>query len=195
MISRLTGTVHRLEPGSVIVDVRGVGYAVAVPADVYDLLPDGAEVTVHTFTYVREDRLGLFGFADRAGLLLFKSLIAIAGIGPKIALELCSVPRDLLLTAVTEQDARLLQHVKGVGKKTAETLLVELKALAERKPEIFAQAGSGRRETGNGEYDQDAVEALRTLGYDTGTILKTLKGLPKGTATTEERVAAALRSL
>ena len=85
MIARLRGTVSRISPGEILVDVHGVGYAVACPLETWEVLPEGQEATLHITTYVREDRLDLYGFRDRTGLLLFKALLAMPGIGPKIS--------------------------------------------------------------------------------------------------------------
>ena len=192
MIAHLRGTVHRLKPELVTIDVHGVGYRVAVPLPIWESLQENAEATLHIFTYVREDRLDLYGFADDAGRRLFEKFLDMDGIGPRSALELSSVSRSMLLQAIGTQDAKLLTSVKGIGKKTAEKLLVDLKALAEKDPHIFGTEGV---QQAGSQYDQDAIEALRSLGYDTGTILHVLKHLPDDVVTTEDRVTAALRSL
>jgi Holliday junction DNA helicase RuvA len=126
-------------------------------------------------------------------MLLFEKLIAQSGIGPKVGLELCAVPREMLARAVHEEDAALLSTVKGIGKKRAEKLLVELRSVAEHMPALFAHNGS-TTESSN-RFDTDAIAALEALGYDTSTILDVLKGLPNDITSTEERVTAALRAL
>ncbi len=192
MIAHLRGTVHRLDPGEATVDVAGVGYRVSLPIDAWDSLEEGQQRMLWISTYVREDRLDLFGFPDRVGRTLFEEFLKLPGVGPKMALELCAVPRTLLAQAVREEDPTLLQNIKGVGKKTAEKLLLELKSLAEKRPEILEAApGAARR----GEFDQDAISALTALGYDAQTVIRTLKELPSELASTEDRVAAALRAL
>lgn len=191
MISHLRGTVHKMDPGEAAVDVAGVGYRVSMPLDIWDELKEAEPRMLWISTYVREDRLELFGFADLDGRTLFEELIKLAGIGPKLGLELCAVPRGLLRQAMDENNVSLLTSIKGVGKKTAEKLLVELRSLAERKPGILIAHGSTIR----GQFDQDAIAALTALGYDSSTAIQLLKDLPKELATTEERVAAALRSL
>ncbi len=193
MIAHLRGSIHRLDPGEITVDVQGVGYRVTVPIDAWDLLKEGSIQMVWISTYIREDRLDLFGFPDRAGRTLFEELIKKQGIGPRLALELCAVPRSMLLTAIHTQDESILTSVKGIGKKTAEKLLIELRSLVEKHPDIFGENGPDLPRAS--QYDQDAVSALTSLGYDTPTILQVLKDLPADVATTEERVAAALRSL
>lgn len=197
MIATLRGAIHRLDPGEVVVDVQGVGYGVMVPVSYWDTLTEGQITLLWTHTYVREDRLELFGFGDRAGRTLFEEFLKMPGIGPKTALELCAVPRPLLHQAVAEQDERLLRTVKGIGQKSAEKLLVELKSLFEKRPDLFGSSVTSTDHPlpGRHEFDQDAVAALASLGYDRQTILKTLRDLPADIASTEERVTAALRSL
>ena len=193
MIASLRGTVHRLKPEEISLDVQGVGYRVFVPINVWDELKEDEEALLHISTYIREDRLDLFGFADEAGRILFERFTAMSGIGPSLALELSAVPKSLLMQAIGTQDPKLLTSVKGIGKKTAEKLLVDLKALAEKQPEIFGAAATERHHVH--EMDQDAIAALKNLGYDTGAILHVLKDLPEEIETTEDRVAAAIRSL
>lgn len=192
MIAHLRGTVHKLDPGEATVDVGGVGYRVSVPLDVWDELREAEPRMLWISTYVREDRFDLYGFADRDGQVLFEELIKLAGIGPRLGLELCAVPRGMLRQAMEEQNVALLTAIKGIGRKTAEKLLVELRSLAERKPGIFLTAGTGAT---RGQFDQDAIAALTALGYDSATAIQALKDLPSDVQTTEERVAAALRSL
>lgn len=190
MIAHLRGIVHRLEATDVTVEVSGVGYKVTVPVDTWDDLKEGEPCMLWIFSYIREDRFDLFGFPTRARQQLFEQLISIPGIGPKMGIELCSATQ-IMNQAVLENDPVPLTGIKGIGKKTAEKLLLELKALVEKKPDILGPATPGKRH----EYDRDAVAALSNLGYDTQTILRALKDLPKDLASTEERVAAALRSL
>lgn len=192
MLAHLRGTVHKMDPGEATVDVAGVGYRVSVPLDVWDELKEAEPRMLWISTYVREDRFDLYGFADRDGQILFEELIKLSGIGPKLGLELCAVPRGLLAQAMQEQNVSLLTSIKGIGKKTAEKLLLELRSLAERKPQIFIVKGLP---SSRGEYDQDAISALTALGYDSATAIHALKDLPTDVKTTEERVAAALRSL
>ncbi|MDA1292473.1 MAG: Holliday junction branch migration protein RuvA [bacterium] len=194
MISHLRGTIHRHKPEKITVDVNGVGYGVSVPMNVWDELTNGKEATLHILTYVREDRLDLFGFLDVNGRTLFERFIAMNGIGPKHALELCAVPKSLLMQAIGSQEPKLLTSVKGIGKKTAEKLLLDLKALAEKQPEIFGVIDH-KSPIASQTYDQDVIDALKNLGYDTGAIITVLKDLPAELKTSEEKVAAALRSM
>ena len=132
VFAHLRGTIGKGAVNEVSVDVNGAGYRVAVPNDAWDALQEGAVATLWISTYVREDRFELYGFTDAATRTLFEELTQISGIGPRTGLELCGVPRGLLLKAIQENDHGPLTSVKGIGKKTAEKLLVELKSLAER---------------------------------------------------------------
>lgn len=194
MIASLRGTVIPLHPGLCIVEVNNVGYRVFVPMSDWEQLANGGENRLWTFTYVREDRLDLFGFLDRSTLTLFEQLIELSGIGPKTALELCAVPRNILTLAIQTDDFKILTQVKGIGKKTAEKLLLELKGMAEKHPEIF-QTARGEQPVGSNVIDHDAIEALKNLGFTTPTILRALQDLPPECDSTESRVTAALRSL
>jgi Holliday junction DNA helicase RuvA len=190
MICHLKGTVSKHSPGELTIDVSGVGYHVHTPLDVWDGLTEGQEAKLNISTVVREDTFALYGFSDRAGRTLFESFIAMSGIGPKLGLELCGVPRAFLLQAIGTQDPKILTAVKGVGKKTAEKLLLDLKSLIEKEPGLFGDTAVESK-----HMDQDAIDALRQLGYDTGTIMNVLKDLPEDLETTEKRVTEALRSL
>ncbi len=192
MIAHLHGSVTLCRPGEVTVDVSGVGYRVLVPLDVWEQLEEGAMAKLWISTFVREDRFDLFGFLSVLSRTLFEELLGIPGIGPRTALEICSVPRGLIAMAIREQDASPLTSIRGIGKKTAEKLLVELKSLAEKLPALFMGTESGGSKPA---FDPDAVAALEALGYDAPTITHALQSLPSDLASTEDRVAAALRSL
>lgn len=173
-------------------DVQGVGYRVSVPLDAWEKLMDVQPASLWISSYIREDRFDLYGFLDRTGLILFESLLKLSGIGPRLGLELCAVPKSLLLRAVQEQDESMLKNVKGVGKKTAKKVLLELQSFLEKNPLLLGETSAEHLPH---EFDQDAIAALTTLGYDTSSVTKVLRDLPMDVKTTEERVAAALRAL
>lgn len=193
MISRLRGTIMKEKPGAAVVDVSGVGYGVQLPAQDWEMLRDGATANLWITTYVREDRLSLFGFLEKTTRTLFEELIECPGIGPRLGLELCAVPRGMLLQAINEKESGLLRSIKGIGAKTAEKLLLELRSLSEKHPDIFLEHGPVA--THGGGYDRDTIDALTQLGYSTPDILRILPALPKDLQTTSERVTAALRAL
>ena len=194
MIATLRGTIGKQTPTKCIVDVRGIGYAVSVPLNVWEALEEGKEELLHISSYIREDRFDLYGFLDARSKTFFERLIDLQGIGPRTGLELCAVPRLFLLQAIHEQDPKILLSVKGIGKKTAEKLLVDLKSLMEKQPELFEDA-RGQSGTAPLSIDHDAVDALKQLGYSAPLILRALQDLPKDLTSTEERITAVLRSL
>lgn len=194
MIYSLSGTVQKLSLPHVVMQVSGVGYILTVPSPVWDELTESTEATLIIYTYVREDRLDLFGFQTHEDRAMFSSLLNVSGIGPKTALELCSIPRAVLLLAAKNDDVTSLAKVKGIGRKTAEKLLVDLKQMIEKNP-AWAASTTGDVRHSSAAYDDDAIAALATLGYDRSTIVAALERLPKDMKKTEERVTAALRSL
>jgi Holliday junction DNA helicase RuvA len=154
MIGRLAGRIVELSPGEVVLDVGGVGYELRVPVSAHAFLSTRQEATVFVHTHVREDQIALFGFPTRPERDIFRSLIAVAGVGPRTALALLSglTPADLA-AAIEGEQWRRLAAVPGIGRRTAERLIVELKG----KLGAIAAPGGGVRE--------DAVSALVNLGY------------------------------
>lgn len=161
MISRLTGKLVEKQPPSIVVDVNGVGYELDVPMSTFYLLPaTGAEVRLFTHLVVREDAHLLYGFATDGERQVFRQLLKITGIGARIALSLLSgMSVDELYTAVSRQDGVRLTRVPGIGKKTAERLLLELKDKLSLAPGAVPAAGA-TAPTGS-----DALNALVALGY------------------------------
>jgi holliday junction DNA helicase RuvA len=193
MIALLQGIAGKTEPGFAVIDVHGVGYKVMMPTGDWDKLTEGEQCRLHISTYIREDRFDLYGFLEPQSRTLFEKLIDISGIGPRTGLELCSIPRTMLAQAVYEKDPAILTAVKGVGRKSAEKLLLELTSLIEKHPGLFA--GSGDATGVSARFDRDAAAALGQLGFTPEEIMRALEALPKDITTTEERVTAALRSL
>ena len=171
-----------------------MSYLVHVPSPTWDAMREASQQTLIVYTYVREDRLDLFGFRTAEDRTLFTDLLNLSGIGPKTAMEVCALPRSLLLTAIQSDDAAMLQEIKGVGRKTAEKLLVDLRQLLEKGP-TWATTTDAMPTNRVARYDDDAIAALGSLGYDRQTILAALEGLPPTLTKTEDRVAAALRAL
>ena len=184
MIGRLTGQLaDKSSPPQVLVDVAGVGYEVDVPmSSFFNLPPAGERVTLLTHFVVREDAQTLFGFLTADERATFRQLIKISGVGPRMALSLLSgLSVADLSQAVAAQDASRLVKVPGIGKKTAERLLLELKGkLADAKPTLTGSS--------------DILNALLGLGYSEKEALAAVKGLPAGVAVTEG-IRAALKNL
>lgn len=182
MIASVRGRVIARGIDHVVVDVGGVGYKVFVPRQ-----PDGEAVLLHTHHVVREDGQFLYGFASREELALFDMLTSVNGVGPRAALALLSVSRAAdLAAAIAAGDVAALARAPGVGKKTAERLIVDLRT----KVTPFA----GAVLPGAARVDDEAAAALQALGYTPAEATAALRGVPPAsTATTEERVRAALR--
>jgi len=166
-----------------VVDVKGVGYKVFVPRH-----PTADDVMLHTHQVVREDGQFLYGFESREELVLFEMLIGVSGVGPKAALAILSVARPAEVAgAIASGDAAALARAPGVGKKTAERLIVDLRGKIDRIGPPVSVASILRAD--------DAQAALVALGYTASEAAAALRSAPqKGRASTEERVAAALRA-
>ena len=160
MIGRLRGLLLEKRPPQILVDVSGVGYEVDVPMSTFCNLPEaGAEVTLLTHFVVREDAMLLYGFATAAEREAFRALIRISGVGPRIALAVLSgLTVEQLASAVEAGEAGLLTRIPGIGKKTAERLILELKG--KLKGAAFAGLSSAE-----GASRADIVSALGALGY------------------------------
>jgi Holliday junction DNA helicase RuvA len=183
VIALIRGEIVARGSDHVIVDVRGVGYKVFVPRH-----PAGDLVTLHTHQVVREDAQQLFGFESREELALFELLITVSGVGPRAALSLLSISSPAqLAAAIASGDAAALSRAPGVGKKTAERLIVDLKGK-------IARGGPDREPMGL-PIDDEAAAALQALGYSAAEAETALRAVPPaGSASTEERVTAALRA-
>lgn len=162
MIARLTGRLVQKSPEALIVDVHGVGYRVMVSLTAFAALPaEGAEVTLAIHTHVRETAIELFGFANAAEQVLFGALITVSGIGPRMALNILSgVPAEELAEALAGGHVARLVAIPGVGKRTAERLIVELQERARTllRPPATPAAGAAPDQS-------EAVSALVNLGY------------------------------
>lgn len=193
MIARLSGTLVEVRPTSVILDVAGVGYELAIPLGTFSALPGAGEKAVlHVHTHVREDALQLFGFATREEKAVFERLLSVSGIGPKVALTVLSgLPLPELVGAIVSQNARLLATIPGVGKKLAERLGVELK---EKLAGFGAGAAAPAAKT---SIVDDAIGALQNLGYKAlqaeSAVEKAVKAVGEGDL--NKVLAAALKSL
>ena len=185
MIARLFGRVADKQPNRLIVDVAGVGYDVHVPLSTFYVAPDvGGDMALHIHTHVREDQLALYGFATALERTLFERLIAVSGIGPKLALAVLSgiEPRDLA-GAIQRNDLARLTAIPGVGKKTAERICIELR---DRLPKAIEASP----ESPAASLRDDLVSALVNLGYHRQAVDKSLDKL---LSASEQRFETVLR--
>jgi holliday junction DNA helicase RuvA len=180
MIGRLSGMLLEKNPPQLLVDCHGVGYEVDVPMSTYYNLPHtGEKVTLFTHMIVREDAHLLFGFGSASERALFRQLIKISGVGARTALAILSgMTVADLAQAVTLQEAGRLVKVPGIGKKTAERLLLELKG--KLGGDIGATAGGARDEA-----QSDVLNALAALGYSDKEALAAIKNLPAGSSVSD----------
>ena len=185
MIGRIHGKLVEKHPPQIVVDVQGVGYEIDVPMSTFYQLPaTGAEVSLFTHLVVREDAHQLYGFATEPERRAFRQLLRISGIGARTALSVLSgLSVGELREAISSQDTGRLTKVPGIGKKTAERLLLELKG---KLAEATAAAG--------GQQASDVVNALVALGYSDKEALAAAKGLPPGLPVAEA-IRAALKAL
>lgn len=189
MIGKLTGTLLEKNPPQILIDCHGVGYEVDVPMSTFYNLPAaGEKVSLLTHFVVREDAQLLFGFLTPTERHAFRELLRISGIGPRMALAVLSgLSVSELSQAVMAQDSARLVKVPGIGRKTAERLLLELKGRL--APELSTPAAAT-----HGEAGSDIVQALLALGYNERDAQAALKSLPAGTGVAEG-IRLALKSL
>jgi len=165
MIAHLRGTLLEKHPNLVIVDTGGVGYEVTIPVSAYSSLPEtGAEVQLHIHTHVREDALLLFGFVSAADKALFEKLITVSGIGPKLAVTtLGGLTAPDLAQAIREGSVEQLVRIPGVGKKTAERMVLELRDKLDLLPGI-ARAVAASAKSAFNTTEEDVISALANFG-------------------------------
>ncbi len=179
MISYLKGTILSKAKDTVIVVIDNIGYEVSAPAPVLEKLHVGEERELFTHEYIRETSRELYGFATREELRLFHDLMKVSGVGPKSALNVMSLGAAKIRDAINKGDAGILGSVSGVGKKTAQKIVLELKGVLSDPDAVSA--------------DADAVDALRRLGYSQREASEALHGVTGETV--EEKIKSALKIL
>lgn len=189
MIAHVKGTVAEKFAGSVIVDVAGIGYEVTVPAGDFEVVVLGEEVKFYTYHHVREQAEELFGFSSLAAKKLFELLITVQGIGPKAALAILSLgSAEQVRNAIANSDVVFVTNASGVGKKSAERVIVDL-ADKVGLPTHYQQTAGVQTELNTND---EALDALMALGYTLADATKALEGVdPK--LPTNRRVTEALK--
>lgn len=170
MIAQLTGKLLQKHPTAVVIDVQGVGYEVTIPLSTYYEIGEvGSTVSLLTYTYVREDALQLYGFRTARERDLFLRLISVSGVGPKLAITILSgLSVDQLIPAIRTNDVARLMAIPGVGKKTAERLIVELRdklVILSNEEAEAAYRQMTAVEAADEEVKRDVISALMNLGY------------------------------
>lgn len=200
MYSYIRGTLEEILPDGIVVENGGIGYHIDVPGRVSGCLPDpGEEVKIYTYLYVKEDCFLLFGFLDRRELDLFRMMLNVSGIGPKGALGiLTALTPDELILAVSKDDAKAIAKAPGIGSKTAQKLIIELKDKVHPE-DILPQGGSEEEPDCGGEQEAvftEAAEALVSLGYTAKEARGVLKDIPaRGGMSVEEVLKEALKAM
>ncbi len=192
MIGRIAGTLLAKSPPMLLVDVGGVGYEIDAPMSTFYRLPAvGEPVLLHTHLLVREDAQLLYGFASEAERALFRQLLKVSGVGAKLALVILSgVAVDELLAIVADADAARLVRIPGIGRKTAERLILELREPLGRLASTPASVLAPR-----GDALQDAASALEALGYKPAEARAALRDLAAEDQSSEDLIRAALKRL
>ncbi|HEY4126877.1 MAG TPA: Holliday junction branch migration protein RuvA [Gammaproteobacteria bacterium] len=188
MIGFLRGKILRKQPPHLLIDVQGVGYEVESPMSTfYDLPEVGAEITLFTHLTIREDAHVLFGFGSEAERRFFRSLIRINGVGPKLALTILSgISLDGFVRCVQENDTAALTRLPGIGKKTAERLVVEMR---DRLDDVGAPASAGV----SANPRDEALSALVSLGYKPQEAAQMLRAIKEDGLSSEELIRRALQ--
>lgn len=202
MIGRLRGTLIEKQPGHVLVEAAGLGYEVDIPYTTFFHLPDpGHEVILHTHFAVREDAHSLYGFASRLDRDLFRLLIKVNGVGPKLAVGILSgLDADQFIRCVEQRDASALVKLPGVGKKTAERLLIDMGDRIGQLEGQFAVRGAVRgTDTPAAPRQQDATEeaeaALVALGYKPQEAARAISRVAEAGMSREELIRHALKAM
>lgn len=197
MIGRIVGTLVEKTPPELLVDVNGVGYEISASmTTIYDLPPIGEKVVLFTHFQVKEDSQTLYGFIDKAERALFRVLIKVNGIGPKMALAvLSSMSSEELIANVQESDVTALTRIPGVGKKTAERLIIELrdKLGQAAKTDLFSAPAVLKQV--QADPRQEAEAALIALGYKPQEAAKATANIPVDGASSEDVIKAALKAM
>lgn len=189
MIATLHGKIQARTDDSLVVNVGGVGFRVRVPTSTLaNLGAVGSEVQLFTHLHVREDEISLYGFATEDELNLFETLLTVSGIGPKVGLGILSAaPADTLRVAIAQGNVDVLTAIPGIGKKTAQRLILELKG----KIDV-----SGLGEVSElTPLDKDVIDALINLGYNAAEATRAARVVPSNVQVLEERVRVALQYL
>jgi Holliday junction DNA helicase RuvA len=177
MIAHLRGTLLAKHPNQAIVEVHGVGYDVGISVPTFTDMPAaGAEVSLHIHTHVREDALSLYGFLRLAEKHLFEKLLTVSGIGPKLAITILSgMPADEMVGAIRAGDLARLTRIPGIGKKTAERMVLEL------RDKLPATTGASEISAPMATpVEEDVISALVNLGYQRAAADKALLGAARG---------------
>lgn len=199
MISYIIGTVTYIAEGQIILENGGIGYSIMMPASSLSRISQGdSEIKVYTYMAVREDDVSLYGFLTRQEMEMYKLLITVSGVGPKGAIGiLSSISVDDLKMAISAEDDRLISGAKGVGKKTAQKIVVELKGKIDKDFLSQSSSYSGIPSTGSsshGSETAEAIDALEALGFSRTSAVRAVGQIENaGDMTASEIIGQALK--
>ncbi len=191
MIGYLKGKILVKHEKYFLLDVGNVGYKVFASNALLPELENKQEIALYIYTNVKEDAITLYGFKDEKEQLLFEKLISISGIGPKVGLDIMGSPLYIIQNAILNNDPKLLTEIKGIGKKTAERLILELKNKVDFID--FGMQNAPKEELPT--IDEDVISALEGLGYEKYQIIKHFQNLPKEVEKTEDKIKWFLQNL
>lgn len=199
MIGRLSGQILQKQPPELLIDVNGVGYEVSAPMSTFYALPDiGERIIIHTHMVVREDAQLLYGFATESERALFRILIKINGVGPKLAITILSgIAAEDFIRCIHDNDSAALVRLPGIGKKTAERLIVELKDKVGTEDDASEASGSAGLSASSTIKSPigDAVSALIALGYKPNDASKMVRSIETEGLNTENIIRQTLQGL
>ncbi len=191
MISRLNGRLIEKNPTDLLIECAGVGYEVKISLNTFSVLPDQEAIILYTKQIIREDAHMLYGFASKDEREMFTHLISVSGIGPNTAIiMLSSMTPDEIAQAIVSEDVARIQKVKGIGTKTAQRVIIDLKGKVAKM-----ELGTENIFSSNNRNRFDALNALVSLGFDKKSAEKVLDKTDTGTQTVEELIKEALRQL
>jgi Holliday junction DNA helicase RuvA len=189
MLAYISGKIIAKQGGELIILNQGLGYKVSVSSDIYNEATQDSEIELYTHQHVREDSLDLYGFKNLDDLEMFEMLLSVSGIGPKSALAVLSLSStNHLKEAIVSEDAAMLTKVSGVGKKTAQRVVLELK-------EKIAKLGDFNNDTQTAVSSSDEIDALIALGYNMNEAREALRKVDKSISDSGERVKQALKNI
>lgn len=187
MIASIAGIVLNRQNDALVIGLGGLGVRVYVPTDLAKSTRNGDELALFTHLHVREQELTLYGFASEADLSLFLLLLGVSGVGPKSALAVLSgMPGDALRLAIGQEQPGLLARIPGIGKKTAEKIVLEL------KDKVGSAEGAPPELAALNEADAEVIDALTALGYSIIEAQRAVQALPREVRDVEERLRLAL---
>ncbi|KAA0451565.1 MAG: Holliday junction branch migration protein RuvA [Candidatus Thioglobus sp.] len=194
MIGKLTGTILTKNPPELLLEVGGIGYEILCPMSSFYAIGEQINISLHTHLSIKEDSHTLFGFASKDEKTIFRELIRVSGVGPKVALAILSyLEINQLVSAVQNEDDALIAKTPGIGKKTAQKLIVELKDRLAKLNLIDSGAQTAATNSHN-QSNPQALSALQSLGFKVKEAEKMLANVSDNSLSTEELIRQALQN-